>query len=151
MVKYALFAMLNARPGKEMDVEEFLKAAQPMAVSEAATSTWYALKLGMLGLHNTEAKSSLHVLARGLMPENPGPFGVDMYFPLSVWLRDSGGRWHAGRPAGWRRSGPEDREYAVRLQLVPPLPRSTAWIEVLAGGRSAEVRTKLPLRWGYPP
>ncbi len=46
MVKYALFAMLNARPGKEMDVEEFLKAAQPMAVSEAATSTWYALKLG---------------------------------------------------------------------------------------------------------
>jgi hypothetical protein len=54
-------------------------------------------------------------------------------------------------PAGWHRTGPEDREYAVRLQLVPPLPRSTAWIEVLAGGRSAEVRTKLPLRWGYPP
>jgi hypothetical protein len=71
-----------------------------------------------------------------------------MYFPLSVWLRDSGGRWHAGRPAGWHRNGDE---YAVRLQLVPPLTRSTAWLEVLAGGRSAEVRTTLPLRWGYPP
>jgi hypothetical protein len=121
------------------------------AAVAAALPELDGIRLALLGLHNTEGKSSLHVLARGLMPENSGPFGVDMYFPLSVWLRDSGGRWHAGRPAGWRRTGPEDREYAVRLQLVPPLPRSTAWIEVLAGGRSAEVRTKLPLRWGYPP
>ena len=121
------------------------------AAMAAALPELDGIRLALLGLHNTEAKSSLHVLARGLMPENPGPFGVDMYFPLSVWLRDSGGRWHAGRPAGWHRTRPGDREYAVRLQLVPPLPRSTAWIEVLAGGRSAEVRTKLPLRWGYPP
>ncbi len=121
------------------------------AAVAAALPELDGIRLALLGLHNTEGKSSLHVLARGLTPENPGPFGVDMYFPLSVWLRDSGGRWHAGRPAGWHRTGPEDREYAVRLQLVPPLPRSTAWIEVLAGGRSAEVRTKLPLRWGYPP
>jgi len=121
------------------------------AAVAAALPELDGIRLALLGLHNTEGKSSLHVLARGLTPENPGPFGVDMYFPLSVWLRDSGGRWHAGRPAGWHRTGPEDREYAVRLQLVPPLPRSTAWIEVLAGGRSAEVRTILPLRWGYPP
>jgi hypothetical protein len=106
------------------------------------------IRLALLGLHSTEGCSSLHVLARGLRPENPGPLGVEMYFPLSVWLRDSGGRWHAGRPAGWHRNGDE---YAVRLQLVPPLTRSTAWLEVLAGGRSAEVRTTLPLRWGYPP
>jgi hypothetical protein len=33
---------------------------------------------------------------------------------------------------------------------VPPLPQSTTWVEVLAGGRSAEVRTRLPVRWGYP-
>lgn len=46
MDKYALFAMLQAKSGKEKDVEEFLKSAQPMAVSEAGTSTWYALKLG---------------------------------------------------------------------------------------------------------
>lgn len=46
MDKYALFAILQAKSGKEKEVEEFLKSAQPMAVSEAGTSTWYALKLG---------------------------------------------------------------------------------------------------------
>jgi hypothetical protein len=39
----------------------------------------------------------------------------------------------------------------VRLRLVPPLTRSTPWVEVLAGGRSAEVRSRLTLRWGDPP
>jgi hypothetical protein len=33
---------------------------------------------------------------------------------------------------------------------VPPLTRATPWAEVLAGGQTAEVRTRLPLRWGYP-
>jgi hypothetical protein len=109
------------------------------------------VRLALLGLHNTEGTSSLHVLARGLTAEGHlGPLGVDLDFPLSIWLRDSGGRWHAARPAGWHQAGPKDREYAVRLRVMPPLPRSTAWIEVLAGGRTAEVRTKLPLRWGYP-
>jgi hypothetical protein len=37
----------------------------------------------------------------------------------------------------------------MRLQLVPPLTRATPWAEVQAGGQTAEVRTKLPLRWGY--
>ena len=121
------------------------------AAAAAALPELDGIKLALLGLHNTEGSSSLHVLAEGLTPENPGPLGVDMYFPLSLWLRDSGGRWHAARPAGWHRAGPKGREYAVRLRLVPALTRSTDWIEVLAGGRSAEVRTKLSLRWEYPP
>jgi len=109
------------------------------------------VRLALLGLHNTGGTSSLHVLARGMKAEGHlGPLGVDLDFPLSIWLRDSGGRWHAARPAGWHLAEPRDREYAVRLQLVPPLTRSTAWIEVLAGGQSAEVRTRLPLRWGCP-
>jgi hypothetical protein len=110
------------------------------------------VRLALLGLLNSEGSSSLHVLACGMTAEGqPGPLGVDLDFPLSIWLRDSGGRWHAARPAGWHRTGPGNRECAVRLRLVPPLGRSTPWIEVVAGGRSAEVRTRLPLRWGYPP
>jgi len=106
------------------------------------------IRLALLGLDNTEGSSSLHVLATGITAEgHAGPLGVDLDFPLSLWLRDSGGRWHAARAAGWHRVG---GERALRLKLVPPLPRSTAWIEVLAGGRSAEVRTRLPLRWGDP-
>ena len=33
------------------------------------------------------------------------------------------------------------------LRLVPPLTRSATWIEVLAAGRSVEVRARLPVHW----
>ena len=46
MDKFAILALLQAKPGKEQEVEAFLKSAQPLAVSEAGTSTWYAVKLG---------------------------------------------------------------------------------------------------------
>jgi quinol monooxygenase YgiN len=44
--KFAILALLEARPGREQEVEDFLKSAQPLAVQEAATTTWYAVKLG---------------------------------------------------------------------------------------------------------
>jgi len=31
--------------------------------------------------------------------------------------------------------------------VVPPLSRSTTWIEICVAGRSAEVRATVPLRW----
>jgi hypothetical protein len=109
------------------------------------------IRLALLGLHNTEGSSSVYVLARGMTAEGrPAPLGVDLDFPLSIWLRDGGGRWHAACPAGWHRPGPGHRECTIRLRLMPPLPRSTPWVELLAGGRSAEVRARLPLRWGFP-
>jgi hypothetical protein len=121
------------------------------AAVTAALPELDGIRLVLLGLHNTEGTSSLHALAWGMTAGgHPGPLGVDLDFPLSIWLRDSGGRWHAACPSGWHRSGPKDRECTVRLRIVPPLPQSTTWIEVLAGGRSAEVRTRLPVRWGYP-
>jgi quinol monooxygenase YgiN len=46
MDRFALLALLEAKPGKETEVEEFLKSAQPMAAQEAGTTTWYAVKLG---------------------------------------------------------------------------------------------------------
>lgn len=48
MDRYALLALLQAKPGKEQEVEAFLKSAQPLVVKETGTSTWYALKLGPL-------------------------------------------------------------------------------------------------------
>ena len=38
-------------------------------------------------------------------------------------------------------------EVALRLEMIPPLSRATAWIEVHAAGRSAQARATLPLRW----
>jgi hypothetical protein len=105
------------------------------------------LRLTLLGLQHSQGGSALHVLAQGRTPEpHPGPLDLDLNFPLSLWLRDSGGRWHAARPDRFRQA---DRERAVRLRLVPPLTRPADWVEVLAGGRSAEVRARLPLRWRF--
>ena len=46
MDKLAILALLTARPGKETEVEAFLKSAKPLAEREPGTTTWYALKLG---------------------------------------------------------------------------------------------------------
>ena len=46
MSRLAIWAQLEAKPGKEKEVEEFLKSAQPLAEREAATLSWYAIKLG---------------------------------------------------------------------------------------------------------
>lgn len=42
----AILALLHAKPGKEDELEKFLKSAQPLAVEEQGTTTWYAVKLG---------------------------------------------------------------------------------------------------------
>jgi quinol monooxygenase YgiN len=46
MAKLALLGLLESKPGKEHEVEEFLKSAQPLAEKESATLTWYAVKVG---------------------------------------------------------------------------------------------------------
>jgi quinol monooxygenase YgiN len=46
MGKLAIWAELQAKPGKEKQVEEFLKSAQPLAEREPATISWYAIKMG---------------------------------------------------------------------------------------------------------
>jgi quinol monooxygenase YgiN len=46
MVKVALLVRLEAKPGKEAEVEKFLNSGLPIVEEEPATVTWYALKLG---------------------------------------------------------------------------------------------------------
>jgi quinol monooxygenase YgiN len=46
MATLSIWAQLEAKSGKEKEVEEFLKSAQPLAVKEKGTLTWYAIKLG---------------------------------------------------------------------------------------------------------
>ena len=46
MDKLAIWAQLEAKPGKEQELEAFLKSALPMAQAETGTTTWYALKIG---------------------------------------------------------------------------------------------------------
>jgi len=46
MSRFALYVPLEAKPGKENDVAEFLKSALPMANAEPGTVSWFAIQEG---------------------------------------------------------------------------------------------------------
>jgi quinol monooxygenase YgiN len=46
MVNVALYVRLEAKPGKEKDVEAFLKGGLAVVQGEPATTTWFALQMG---------------------------------------------------------------------------------------------------------
>ena len=104
------------------------------------------IQLMILGLHNCQDSTIVHAHASG--PACHTIYGPDgLYSWPSIWIRDSGGRWHATRTSG--QSG-MDGEIALRLEIVPPLSRATTWIEVRATGQSAQARARLPLHWQTP-
>ena len=46
MAKFALYVPMKAKPGKESEVEAFLKQGAEMAAKESGTITWFGLKEG---------------------------------------------------------------------------------------------------------
>ncbi len=46
MARVSIWAQLEAKPGKEKELEGFLKSAQPLAEREPGTISWYAIKMG---------------------------------------------------------------------------------------------------------
>lgn len=46
MVKVALFVRLEAKPGKEKEVERFLLSGLPLVEEEPATTAWFGIRLG---------------------------------------------------------------------------------------------------------
>jgi quinol monooxygenase YgiN len=46
MVKTGLFVRLEAKPGKEKDVEDFLNAGLALVNEEPATVAWFAIRMG---------------------------------------------------------------------------------------------------------
>jgi quinol monooxygenase YgiN len=46
MVKVALFVRLEAKAGKESEVESFLKSGLPLVMEEPATIAWFGIRLG---------------------------------------------------------------------------------------------------------
>lgn len=45
MEKFSILAILEAKPGKENEVYNFLKSALPLAVGERETVKWYASQI----------------------------------------------------------------------------------------------------------
>jgi len=46
MVNVALFVRLEAKPGKEEEVESFLMSGLAIVAEEPATTAWFAIRLG---------------------------------------------------------------------------------------------------------
>ena len=46
MVSVALYVRLDAKPGKEKDVEAFLKGGLAIVQEEPATTAWFAIRMG---------------------------------------------------------------------------------------------------------
>lgn len=46
MIKFALFVRLEAKPGKEQEIEDLLISGLPLVQAEAATTAWFGIRLG---------------------------------------------------------------------------------------------------------
>jgi quinol monooxygenase YgiN len=46
MSKFALYVPLEAKPGKEKEVADFLRSAVPLVSAEAGTISWFAIQAG---------------------------------------------------------------------------------------------------------
>jgi quinol monooxygenase YgiN len=75
MIKFALYGALKPKPGKEAEVEAFLRQGAEMAKKETGTVTWYAIREddGIFGIFDTfedEACREAHLngeIAKALM------------------------------------------------------------------------------------
>lgn len=75
MVKFALYGTLKAKPGKEAEVEAFLRQGAEMSRQETGTVTWYAIReddgqYGIFDTFNDEAGREAHLngeIAKALM------------------------------------------------------------------------------------
>ncbi len=82
MIKLALFARLEAKPGKEADVAAFLEAGLAMARAETTTPIWFALRLspttfGVFDAFHNEDGRERHLsgpIAQALMAKAPELF-----------------------------------------------------------------------------
>ena len=92
-MKLALFARLEAKPGKEHDVVEFLRHGVALANQESTTLMWFALRLGpttfaIFDAFADEAGRQAHLngpIAKALMAQAPNLFTASPVIePLEV-------------------------------------------------------------------
>jgi len=66
MSKFALYVPLEATPGKEQQVADFLRSAVPLVNAEAGTISWFAIQMGpssfgIFDTFDTEAGRDAHL------------------------------------------------------------------------------------------
>jgi quinol monooxygenase YgiN len=66
MVKLSLFVSMEAKPGKEADVEALLKGGLPLIEAEPGTIAWFAIRtgptsFGLFDVFENEASREAHL------------------------------------------------------------------------------------------
>jgi quinol monooxygenase YgiN len=93
MIKLALFARIDAKPGKEAAVADLLDAGLSLARQEATTPIWFALRLsptsfGVFDAFHDEAGRQKHLagpIAQALIAKTPELFtGPPSIEPIEV-------------------------------------------------------------------
>jgi hypothetical protein len=104
------------------------------------------VRLAVLGLHQAERGTIMHLHAGGVTMEDDWEYNRAVRPLPTLWIRDHAGRWHATRDYAARSLG-EGGEVTLELALAPPLEAGTPRIDLVAAGSSAQVQARLPLRW----
>jgi len=84
MAKYAIYVSLKAKPGKEKEVEAFLKQGAEMSKKEAGTVSWFGLHeseghYSVFDTFNDESSREAHLngeIAKALMANAPTLFSA---------------------------------------------------------------------------
>jgi hypothetical protein len=108
------------------------------------------VRLAVLGLHQEERGTIVHLHAAGVAMEDDWEYNRAVGPLPTLWIRDHDGRWHATRDYAPRSLG-EGGEVTLELALAPPLEAGTPRIDLVAAGSSAQVQARLPLRWTWNP
>ncbi len=82
MAKFGLLVILEAKEGKEKDVDQFLRGALPLVQEESGTISWYAIRLsnskfGIFDTFDDEAGRKAHLsgkVAEALFAKAPELF-----------------------------------------------------------------------------
>jgi hypothetical protein len=107
-------------------------------------------RVAVLGVHHGERGTILHLHAGDVTMEDDWEYYRAVRPLPTLWIRDNVGRWHATNHYAPRPLG-DHGEVTLDLAIVPPLEAGTPWIDMVAAGPSAQVWTRLPLRWKRNP
>ena len=108
MSKFALYVPLEAKPGKEKVVADFLRSALPLVNAEAGTISWFAIQMGpssfaIFDTFDDEAGRNAHLNGKvAALMEKAKKAAICLpksrrftssIFSLTSFQNDSGSKW----------------------------------------------------------
>jgi quinol monooxygenase YgiN len=93
MSKFALYVPLEAKPGKEKEVADFLRSAVPLVNAEPGTISWFAIQMGpssyaIFDTFDTEAGRDAHLKGKVAAALTEKAKSGDLFSkPVAEWFK----------------------------------------------------------------